>query len=80
MPTHRVSPAGTDPHEKEILFPPLLGIEALDTYVDGQSLIIDARLSLNLNALTLEEVVFKRQKLVRDMCAAFLLPALAVVP
>merc|ERR1719183_543672 len=55
------------PHEKEVLLPPLTGIEALGTRVEGGTLVVDARLSLNLLALTLDQVVSKRRKVVQDM-------------
>jgi hypothetical protein len=44
------------PHENECLFAPLTGIEVLRTRIDGAVLIIEARLSVNLNALTIEQV------------------------
>lgn len=56
------------PHEKEVLYPPLLGVEVLSTSVDGSTLIVSARLSLP-PVLTLERVVSKRKKVVLDLCA-----------
>jgi hypothetical protein len=56
------------PHEEEILFGPLSGIEVRQTRVDGSVVVIEAGLSINLNALTLEQVVAKRHKLICDMC------------
>ena len=44
------------PHEREVLLPPLTGVEALDSDVDGNMLVIHSRLSLNLSAQTLEQV------------------------
>ena len=44
------------PHENECLFAPLTGIEVLGTRIDGAVLVIEARLSVNLNALTIEQV------------------------
>ena len=44
------------PHEKEVLFPPLTGLEVLEAGVQGRTLTLQARLSLNLTALTLEQV------------------------
>jgi len=55
------------PHEKEVLFPPLTGLEALETEVDGSSLLIITRLSLNMTSLTLDEVVSRRRKTLMDM-------------
>jgi hypothetical protein len=45
------------PHEKEVLLPPLTGIEALTSDVEGSILVINSRLSLNLAAQTLEQVL-----------------------
>ena len=39
----------------ECVFAPLTGIEVLETRVDGAVLVIEARLSVNLNALTIEQ-------------------------
>ena len=55
------------PHEREVLLPPLTGIEALDTNVEGGMLVINARLSLNMAALTLEQVLSRRRKMLMDM-------------
>ena len=55
------------PHEKEVLFPPLTGLEALSTEVDGSSLLVITRLSLNMTSLTLEQVLSRRRKTLMDM-------------
>ena len=55
------------PHEKEILFGPLTGIEVLDTRINGSVVEIICDFSVNLTALTLEQVLNKRQKLLKDM-------------
>ena len=55
------------PHEAECLFAPLTGLEALGTRIDGSVLVVEARLSVNLNAQTIEEVVGKRRKLLIGM-------------
>ena len=55
------------PHEREILFGPLTGIEVLRTRVDGSVVVIECSFSINLTALTIEQVLGKRQKIVRDM-------------
>ena len=47
------------PHEKEILYGPLTGIEVQSTRIDGAVVVIEARLSVNLNALTIEQVISK---------------------
>ena len=57
------------PHEREVLLPPLTGIEALATDVEGSMLIIHSRLSLNLAAHTLEQVLSRRRKMLLDMTA-----------
>ena len=57
------------PHEREILFSPLMGQQALATRVHGGTLIVEMRLNLNMQSLTLEEVVSKRRKVVKDMVA-----------
>jgi hypothetical protein len=63
------------PLEKEILFPPLMGLEVLGTRVDVDTLVVDAKLSLNLTALTLDQVLGKRRKVVGDMCEQLALKA-----
>jgi len=57
------------PHEKEICFAPLTGIEVEGKRVEGSLLVVQARLNINLAAMTLEQVVFKRKRLVVDMCS-----------
>ena len=56
------------PHEREILFGPLTGIEVLHTRIDGSVVVIECSFSINLTALTLEQVLSKRRKVVEDMC------------
>ena len=60
------------PHEKEVLFPPLTGLEARGARVDGGVLVVEASLSLNMNALTLEEFAGKRRKLFGEMVESVL--------
>ena len=50
------------PHEREILFPPLVGLEVLGTKVQGSTLVVESRFSINMSAQTLEQVVSKRRK------------------
>ena len=50
------------PHEKEILFGPLTGLEVQDTVIDNGCVIIRVRLSINLSARTIEQVVSKRRQ------------------
>ena len=53
--------------EREVLLPPLTGIEPTQTAVDGDMLEIHSRLSLNLAAQTLEQVLSRRRKMLLDM-------------
>ena len=57
------------PHEREVLLPPLTGLEALSHNVEGGILIINSRLSLNMAAHTLEQVLSRRRKMLMDMCS-----------
>ena len=57
------------PHEAEVLLPPLTGLEALDHTVEGGVLVIQSRLSLNMAAHTLEQVLSRRRKMLMDMCS-----------
>ena len=57
------------PHERECLFAPLTGLEVVGLRCDGAVLVIEARLSVNLNALTIEQVTGKRLKLLTDMAS-----------
>merc|ERR1719422_2957422 len=56
------------PHEREICFAPLTGIEVLNTRVEASLLVVEARLNINLAAMTIEQVVSKRKKVFGDMC------------
>ena len=49
------------PHEEEILFAPLTGLEVQGTSVSDDILVVDVRVSINLQALTIEQVVSKMQ-------------------
>jgi len=55
------------PHEREVLLPPLTGVEALHSDVEGNMLVIQSRFSLNLSAQTLEQVLSRRRKMLMDM-------------
>ena len=55
------------PHEEEICFAPLTGIEVQATRVVNNVLVVNVRLNVNLNALTIEQVVSKRRKVCVDM-------------
>ena len=56
------------PHEREVLLPPLTGLEALEHSVEGGVLVIQSRFSLNMAAHTLEQVLSRRRKMLMDMC------------
>ena len=53
------------PHEQEV--PPLTGLEAIGSSVEGNLLVMHSRLSLNLSAQTLEQVLSRRRKMLIDM-------------
>ena len=55
------------PHEREVLLPPLTSQEVLLTCVEGSRLMVQTRLSLNLSALTLEEVLSKKYKMIKHV-------------
>ena len=50
-----------------ILFGPLTGIEVLSTRIDGSVVVIECDFSINLTALTLEQVLGKRRNLIDQM-------------
>ena len=56
------------PHEREVLFSPLLGVEVDGTAVEGGVLVVRMRLTVNVTALTLEQQLSKRRRLVQQMC------------
>jgi len=49
------------------LFGPLTGIEVLSTRIDGSVVVIECDFSINLTALTLEQVLGKRRNLIDQM-------------
>jgi hypothetical protein len=57
------------PLERELCFPPLTGLQVVGTSVEGSVLVLLLRLNLNLTSGTIDEVIGKRQKVVKDMCA-----------
>ena len=63
------------PHEAEILFAPLTGIEVRGSRVEGEVQVYEVALSINMTALTIEQVVSKRRKLVAEMCDQIVLGA-----
>ena len=56
------------PHEEEVLFSPLLGVEAQSSHVEGDVLIVQLRCTVNVTARTLEQQMSKRRSLVQEMC------------
>lgn len=61
------------PHEKEVLFNPLTGLEVKSTRVEGSVLVISVAPSINLNALTIDQVTSKRHTLLEDLKRSMLL-------
>ena len=54
------------PHEAEILFAPLTGLEVQSTSCEETVLVVGVSLSVNLASLTIEQVIAKRRKIVAD--------------
>ena len=54
-------------HEKEVLFPPLMALEVMETSVEGSFLVVASKLSLNMAALTLEQLLARRRTIVQSM-------------
>jgi ankyrin repeat protein len=50
------------PHEREILLPPLTGLEVQSARVSGAVMLINVKLSVNLMSLTLEQVIAKMKR------------------
>ena len=55
------------PHEEEVLFNPLTGLEVQSTFIEGRVLVVRVKVSVNLMSLTLDDVVGKRKKLLQEM-------------
>ena len=68
------------PHEKEVLLPPLTGLEALGSAVEGDMLVVHSKLSLNLSAQTLEQVLSRRRKMLMDMAKGIELEVREALP
>ena len=64
---HAPTPRTQYPHEKEILFAPLTGLEVRSTRVESDVLVVEAAPSINLVSLTIEQVIGKRKKMLSDM-------------
>ena len=51
------------PAEKEILMPPLTGLEVVSKpWIDGSTLVVDLRLNCNRSDLTIEQVIGKMKR------------------
>ena len=50
------------PSEREILFAPLTGLEVIGKKVEGQVLVVNVRLNVNMMSQTIEEVIAKMQR------------------
>jgi len=61
------------PHEREVVFAPMSGLEVQSTRVDGSVLVIVCSLCVNLRQETYEQVVQRRQRVVRDTCEHLML-------
>jgi hypothetical protein len=55
------------PHEQEICFPLLTGLEVKTTRVEGTVLIVQVELNMNLNAQLIEQIHTKRHNLVKSL-------------
>lgn len=55
------------PHEKEICLSPLAGMEVIGTSIEGATLVLNVRLNVNMMAATIEQVMCKRFKLLREL-------------
>ena len=53
------------PHEREILFAPLTGLEVQATRVQGSVLVVGVSLSVNLSSLTIEQARARRCDVLR---------------
>lgn len=56
------------PQEGEIIFSPFTGLEVLHTRVDDATFVIVAKPSVNLQPATIEQIIYRRQVLVSDLC------------
>jgi hypothetical protein len=57
------------PHEKEILFGPLTGLEVRSMHVDGAVLVVETAITVNLMSRTIDQVMGERKRLLRDFTA-----------
>lgn len=61
------------PHEREVLFAPLTGLEVKSTRVEGGAIVVCMSISINLASLTIEQVIGKRKKMLIDMKESMLM-------
>ena len=61
------------PNEEEILFAPLTGMEVRGSRVEGAVQVYEVTLTVNMASLTIEQVLNKRHKLVREMAGGIVL-------
>jgi hypothetical protein len=54
------------PHEEEILFGPLTGLEVRSSRIDGSLVMVEVSPSVNLRSETVEQVVGRRRKLIEE--------------
>ena len=62
------------PHEQEVLFAPLAGLEVQRIEVERAVLVVDVRLSINLASATIENVVGRNFKTLKDICENMIRP------
>ena len=62
-----ISPFSQYPHEKEVLFPPLTGLEVESNRVEGEKIVLQVRPNIQMGTRTIEEVIARRLTLLRDM-------------
>jgi hypothetical protein len=55
------------PNEKEICFPPLTGMQVMDTRIEHDRIVVEMRLSVNQTAQTIEKVIQKRWAIVDEI-------------
>eukprot|EP00854_Cymbomonas_tetramitiformis_P004334 gene4334-5333_t len=65
-----ISPFSQYPHEKEIVFAPLTGMEVVGApRIKGRVIVVELRLSCNLSSQTIEQIIRKRKDAVLHLCA-----------
>ncbi|KAK3271242.1 hypothetical protein CYMTET_20401 [Cymbomonas tetramitiformis] len=65
-----ISPFSQYPHEKEIVFAPLTGMEVVGApRIKGRVIVVELRLNCNLSSQTIEQIIGKRKEAVLHLCA-----------